>query len=274
MKQRVCIYYYTQMLNKCLTLSITKKTASFLLPLVFIWLLILLTNPSIIYGLTIPFGPNFSVPDLTTETAHQPSRVETTIFQPSYMLSLTGWPILLPPPPSSFIIPAGVASHWFPSSIFLFQNSNQQQYNFERGQQLLQPIQNRIEEQQMLQQQQLLGNSEPQQIQRSPYLLPSLVNSNEPQKQTINDQNRQCINNICTIQSTQCTNGVCTTTTTNDNGNTVVNTQVCSSGSNNASSPCLVRQTQITQCTGDGACTITQTECINEICSTNIARTF
>jgi hypothetical protein len=47
--------------------------------------------------------------------------------------------------------------------------------------------------QQMLQQQHL-GNNEQQQEQVSPYLLPSLINSNEPQKQTINDDNRQCIN--------------------------------------------------------------------------------
>jgi hypothetical protein len=235
-----------------------------------------MTNASIAYGITIPFGLNFRVPDFTTETEHQPSQVETTIFQPSYMLSLGGWPLLIPPSPSSFIIPAGVASQWFPSSIFLPQNSNQQQYDFERGQQRLQLIQNSIEEQQMLQQkqQQLLGNSELQQKQPSQYLLPSSVNSNEPQKQTINDENRQCINNICTIQSTQCTNGICTTTTTNDNGNTQVNTQLCSSGSNSPSSSCSVRQTQTTECTGDGVCSITQTECVNEICVTNIARTF
>jgi len=277
MKQRVCINHNTQMLKKCHPLSVTKKAASFFLPLAFVWLLILMTNASIAYGLTIPFGLRFRVPDFTTQPEHQPSRVETTIFQPSYMLPVARWPILPPPPSSSFVIPTGVASDWFPSSILLSQNANQQQYDFERGQQLLQLIQNRIEEQQlqqMLQQQQHLGNNVQQQEQVSPYLLPSLVNSNEPQKQTINDENRQCINNICTIQLTQCTNEVCTTTTTNDNGSTHLNMQVCSSDSNSASSFCSVRQTQTTQCTGDGVCTITQTECINEKCITNIARTF
>jgi len=124
------------------------------------------------------------------------------------------------------VIPTGVAPQWFPSSILLSQKATQQQLtqNGIRGQQLQQ-----IPQQQ--QQQQIVTN-EQQQNGVSSYLVRSLTNSNDHQKQTINDENRQCINNTCTNQLTQCTNGVCTTTTTNDNGSTQVNTQVCNLGSN------------------------------------------
>ena len=157
-----------------------------------------------------------------------------------------------------------------PSSILLSQNPNQQQFDSERWQQQL--IQNGIQEQQsqqlQQQRQQQIGTNEQQQDGAS-NLLGSSVNSNDHQI-----QNRLCTNNTCTNQVTQCTNGVCTTTTTNVNGNTLVNTQVCSGGSNSASPSCSVRQTQTTECAGDDVCSITQTECVNEICVTNIARTF
>jgi len=268
------------------------KTA-FFLQLVFVWLLLIMTNASIVYAqfLSAPtktFQQPFQYVTPFPETPfpetpfQQPSTTfpsqlggpgervpppSATIFQPSYMLPPARWLVLLPASPSSSVVQTGVTSQWFPSSSLLSQKPNQQQFDFEKWQRQL--IQNGIQEQQsqqLLQQQQIVTNE--QQQNGASYLLRSLVNSNDHQKQTTNDENRQCINNTCTNQLTQCTNGICTTTTTNDNGNTQVNIQVCNIGSNSASFSCSVRQIQTTQCIGDGVCTITQTECINGICVT------
>jgi len=191
-----------------------------------------------------------------------------TIFQPSYTLSPARWLVLLPTSPSSCVIQTGVTSQWFPSSILLSQNPNQQQFDSERWQQQL--IQNGIQEQQsqqlqQQQQQQQIDTNEQKQNGAS-NLLGSSVNSNDHQI-----QNRLCTNNTCTNQVTQCTNGVCTTTTTNDNRSIQVNSHVCNKGSDSASFSCSVRQIQTTQCTGNGVCNITQTECINGICITRVS---
>ena len=268
------------MLRKCAPLSLMKNTASiFFLPLAFVWLLLIMTNASVAYAqflpaLTTTFQQPFQpVNPFPVNSFRQPSTTfpsqsggpgtgflppSATTFQPSYTLPLARWPVLPPAPPSS-VIQTGIAPKWFTSSILLSQKATQQQLtqNGIEGQQLQQMPQQ--------QQQQQIVTDEQQQNGVSSYLVRSLI---DHQKQTINDENRQCINNTCTNQLTQCTNGVCTTTTTNDNGNTQVNTQVCNSSSNSASSSCSVRQTQTTQCVGDGVCTITQTECINGICIT------
>ena len=292
MKKHVCINHNTQMLEKGAPLFLINKTAIFSLQLVFVWLLLIMTNASIVYAqfLSIPtttFQQPFqyvSPPPVTP--FQQPSTTfqsqfggpgagfpppSTTIFQPSYTLPPARWLVLLPASPSSSVIQTGITSQWFPSSILLSQKPNQQQFDFERWQQQL--IQNGIQKQQsqqLLQQQQQIGTNEQQQTGAS-YLLGSSVNSNDHQIQTTNNENRQCTNNTCTNQVTQCTNGVCTTTTTNDNGSTQVNTQVCNIGSNSASFSCSVRQIQTAQCTGNGVCTITQTECINGICITRFS---
>ena len=282
------------MLRKSAPLSIMKNTASiFFLPLVFVWLLLIMTNASIVYAqfLSVPtttFQQPFQhVSPSPVTPFQQPSTTfpsqfgrpgagfpppSATIFQPSYALPPARWLVLLPASPSSSVIQTGVTSQWIPSSILLSQKPNQQQFDFERWQQQL--IQNGIQKQQsqqLLQQQQQQSGTNEQQQTGASYLLGSSVNSNDHQIQTTNNENRQCTNNTCTNQVMQCTNGVCTTTTTNDNGNTQVNTQVCNSSSNSASSSCSVRQTQTTQCVGDGVCTITETECINGICITRVS---
>lgn len=283
------------MLRKCAPLSLMKKTASiFFLPLVFVWLLLIMTNAPIVYAQFLPAPTTtfqqpyhpvnpFPVNSFQQTSTTFPSQSggpgtgflppSGTTFQPSYTLPLARWLVLPPTLPSS-VIPTGVAPPWFPSSILLSQIPNQQQFDFERLQQQL--TQNAIQGQQLpqvlqeQQQQQQIVTNEQQQNGVSSNFVRSLINLDDHQKQTMNDENRQCINNTCTNQLTQCTNGVCTTTTTNDIGNTQMNTQVCNSGSNSASSSCSVRQTQTTQCAG-GVCTVTQTECINGIC---ITRTF
>jgi hypothetical protein len=272
------------MLRKSAPLSLMKNTASiFFLPLVFVWLLLIMTNASIVYAQFLPapttafqqpFQPvnPFPINSFQRPSTTFPSQFgwsgtgflhpSATMFQPSYTLPLLKWPVLPPAPPSSSVIPTGVAPQWFASSILLSQKATQQQLtqNGIQGQQFQQMPQQ--------QHQQQIVTNEQQQSGVSSYLVRSLI---DHQKQTINNENTQCINNTCTNQLTQCTNGVCTTTTTNDEGNTQVNMQVCNSSSNSASSSCAVRQTQITQCVGDSVCTITQTECINGIC---ITRTF
>jgi hypothetical protein len=255
------------MLEKCAPLFLMNKTAIFFLQLVFVLLLLIMTNASIVYAqfLSVP-TTTFQQPFQSVSPSHvtpfqQPSTTfpsqfggpgagfpppSATIFQPSYTLPTARWLVLLPASPSPSVIQTGVTLQWIPSSILLSQKPNQQQFNLERWQQQL--IQNGVPEQQsqqLPQQPQQIGTNEQQQNGAS-YLLGSLVNSNDRQKQTTNDENRQCINNTCTNQVTQCTNGACTTTTTNDNGSTQVNTQICNIGSNSASFSCSVRQIQTT----------------------------
>jgi hypothetical protein len=279
------------MLEKGAPLFLMNKTAIFSLQLVFVWLLLIMTNASIVYAqfLAVPtttFQQPFQYVSPSPVTPfQQPSTTfqsqfggpgarfpppSATIFQPSYTLPPARWFVLLPASPSSSVIQTGITSQWFPSSILLSQKPNQQQFDFERWQQQL--IQNGIQKQQSqhLLQQQQIGTNEQQQTGAS-YLLGPSVNSNDHQIQTTNNENGQCTNNTCTNQVTQCTNGVCTTTTTNDNGSTQVNTQVCNISSNTASFSCSVRQIQTAQCTGNGVCTITQTECINGICITRFS---
>jgi hypothetical protein len=275
-------------ISPSLGLSALRKMV-LILPVVFVWAVMVNSASTLVYAQFLQQPPTttfqqpvnpFPVTPFQQPSTTFPSQSggpgtgflppSATTFQPSYTLPLARWPVLPPAPPSS-VIQTGIAPKWFTSSILLSQKANQQQFDFERLQQQL--TQNGLLGQQLQQmpqqqQQQQIVTNEQQQNGVSSYLVRSLTNSNDHQKQTINDENRQCINNTCTNQLTQCTNGVCTTTTTNDNGNTQVNTQVCNSGSNSASSSCSVRQTQTTQCAGDGVCTITQTECINGICIT------
>ncbi|MGB7955777.1 MAG: hypothetical protein WCF23_17525, partial [Candidatus Nitrosopolaris sp.] len=115
------------MLRKSAPLSLMKNTASiFLLPLVFVWLLLIMTNVSIVYAQFLPaptttfqqpFQPvnPFPVNSFQRPSTTFPSQFgwsgtgflhpSATMLQPSYTLPLVKWPVLPP-------IPSEVAPQW------------------------------------------------------------------------------------------------------------------------------------------------------------------